>query len=445
MATGTPSWTACGSSSDGTYLYYGKTQIVTGNPLSGTGWTLYSGATLANTANSASIPGLDDNVEYTFYVYCHCVASGNGPLSNFGPIINYVCPTISSTTPTSNGLSYTLNVPASANNTGSWIQNITVSVYDSGGISLLYTNIHNAPFVSPISGNFTGLVAGTNYQLKISYSNAGATRTSTCSTTNFTTAAACVAPTVTLNNATSNSFDVLWSPSTGGTFDILVNSNVIASGLVSSPYTVTSLNPATIYQVNVRKNCSTGGNAVSSTQSITTTNANINGIISINSSQPQTSGTIGTYTMSFSFPTATTFPITVYFGQVAHVQNSSNAYCNLYNGYDLFSPNIGPNPQCFSASGLGYGGYGPSDNLPWVINIPQGVTNYSTAANSIYTTAGSVNGSSTYTPWSRPGGSVGLISGITDIFIRVNSPSGYSANFTIVDGLNETGIVIHNT
>lgn len=440
MATGNPTWTACGSSSDGTYLYYGKTQIVTGNPLSGTGWTLYSGATLANTANSATIPGLDDNVEYTFYVYCHCTTSGNGPLSNFGPIINYACPTIASTTPSSNGLSYTLNVPSSANNTGSWIQNIVVSVYDSGGLTLLYSNIHNAPFVSPISGNFTGLVAGTNYQLKISYSNAGATRTSACSTTNFSTAAACVAPIVTLNNATSNSFDVLWSPSTGGTFDILVNSNVVASGLVSSPYTVTSLLPATIYQVNVRKNCSTGGNAVSSTQSITTSNATINGVIAINCGVPPNNpgGRTGTYSMVFNFAQPTAFPITVYFGQVAHVQNISNVYCNFYNGYDLFSIPVGSNSTC--VDGPGYFGYGPSSNLPWVINIPQGVTNYSTPINSVYTTAGQ----GSYQPWNFPAGSSNLISGITDLFIRVNSPSGYSSNFTIANGQNTSGIAIHN-
>src|ERR1700749_2367087 len=108
MATANYTWTPCGSSSDGQYVYYGKTNIATGTPVSGTGWTFYTGPPLPNTANSASITRLDDNVEYPFYVYCHCPAAGNGPLSNFGPLIKYICPTLSNITPTFNGVSYTV-------------------------------------------------------------------------------------------------------------------------------------------------------------------------------------------------------------------------------------------------------------------------------------------------------------------------------------------------
>lgn len=430
MATANiPSWTPCGSVSDGQYLYYGKTNIVTGTPISGTGWTLYTGAPLSNTTSSATITGLDDNVEYTFYIYCHCPTSGNGPLSNYGPVIKYVCPTVQSTIPTFNGVSYTLSVPASSNNTGSWIQTIVVQVYDSSGVNLLSTNVHNQPFASTISSSFTGLSASTNYQLKLSYSNSASSRSSACSSTPFTTAAACTAPTVTVSNITANSFDVSWTPSTGGSFDILVNNAVVASGLTTGLYTVTGLSAATIYQLNVRKNCTTGGTAVSTTQNITTVNALISGVISMNSDTNTVGGlSEGSLFLAFSFAQPTAFPMTLYFG---FTNSPTGGSCSYSNGYLIFTPPVGA--QNCSGIPIGDTYYGDGvPSSPFVVNIPQGVTTYNSGTQ-INTLTPSTHGHY----WLNQ-------SQYTDLYVKVNSPSGYNANFTIANGSNITGVNIHN-
>ena len=442
MATANVSWTACGSAANGQYLYYGKYLIVTGTPISGTGWTIYSGSSLPNTQSSATITGLDDNVEYAFYVYCDCSSSGSGtgPLSNIGPLIKYVCPTVSNTTPTYNGLNYTISVPSSANNAGSWIQTIVVSILDSSGVNTITSNTFNAPFSSTISSNFTGLMSSSNYNLKIAYSNTGNTRTNNCGSTPFTTAASCPNPTITISNITSTSFDVGWTPTTGGSFDILLNGNAIATGLTSTngTYTVTGLSAATIYQIAVRMNCTTGGTGISATQNVTTNASTVNGMISVNCSVPNTSTSTGTFTMSFTFPQATTFPITIYFGQVYEIENNSSVFCNAYNGYTLFNIPVGSNGTC--AGGNGFTNFGGDPSFPWIINIPQGVSNYTTAVNSIYTQSGPTG----YSPWQREPNITGNISQITDLYVKVNSPVGNAANFTISNGQNTSGITIHN-
>lgn len=425
MATANISWTACGSSSDGQYLYYGKSTIVTGTPISGTGWTLYTGSALPNTASSAVINGLDDNVEYNYNIYCHCPSAGNGPISTQGPLIKYVCPSVTLLTPTYNGLSYTITVPNSSNNVGSWIQTIVVSAYDSSNINLITSNTYTAPFNSTISGNFSSLNPSTNYNIQIAYSNNAKSRTQSCSSTPFTTAAACVAPTVTLNNATSNTFDVSWTPTTGGTFDILVNSSVVASGLTTGPYTVTGLNAATIYQVNVRKNCATGGSAISTAQNITTTNATITGTLSLNSSTAPDQGQQGTMYLIFNFATPTAIPITLYFGSLdtCTVCPSPNSYAT---GYNLFTIPSGSVPNT--------SGYYYDASQPFVVNIPSGVTTYN-------------SGTSISPLGTNPAGRVWIHTALehtTDLYVRVNSPSGYSANFSIANGVNVTGVTLHN-
>jgi hypothetical protein len=443
MATFNISWTPCGSSSDAQYIYYGKSNIVTGTPISGTGWTLYTGAALSNSIGSATINGLDDNVEYTVYGYCHCPAAGNGPLSNFGPVIKYACPVLSNIAPTYNGVSYALAIPNSANNSGTWIEKTLVNLYDSSLQNLLQTNTYGNPFGPTITGSFTALNSSSNYNLQVVYSNNTGTKTNQCGSSPFTTSAPCTAPTVTVNNPTANTFDVNWTPTTGGTFDVLVNNNVVASGLTTGPYTVTSLAPATIYQVNVRKNCTTGGNAISATQNITTSNANVNGVISMNSNVNVVNNSQqGNLSLSFSFPQPTQFPMTLYFGYTH--ENACNSCtggkCNWSNGYDIFTPPNGAQNCPGSPSGDGYSG---PPHLPFVVNIPQGVTTYNSGT-SIYTTLGNPGPSGgVIGPWQNLGGGPGA-RGYTDLYVKVNSPNGYSANFTITNGTNISGVNIHN-
>lgn len=456
MATANVSWTACGSASTGQFLYYGKNLVVTGNPLSGTGWTLYNNAPLANTASSATITGLEDNVDYVFAVYCDCT-NGNGPISNIGPLINSVCPSVSNTTPTFNGLSYSLTVPSSANNGGSWIQTIVVSVLNSTSTSTLSSQTFNAPFSSTLSSNFSGLNSSTNYNLSVAYSNAGSTRTVTCGSTPFSTAASCPNPSISVSNITSNSFDVSWTPTTGGSFDILVNGNPVATGLTSTggTYTVTGLSSATIYQVAVRLNCTTGGTGISATQNVTTTSATINGIIAINQNTNNASAARKGLTMSFSFAQPTAFPITIAFGEgIALFSTGTPTYSEGYWGYDLFSVpptgatlplNAFQGDTCFGSC------FSATRNTPWVVNIPQGVTTYTTTQDSVYTVQdnggnpgtvpGNVGGF-TYQPWCIP---INFNNSyILDMWVRVTSPSGYNANFTITSGTNTSGISIHN-
>lgn len=444
MATANISWTPCGSASDGQYLYYGKTNIATGTPISGTGWTLYSGVPLTNSANSVTINGLDDNVEYTFYIYCHCTTSGNGPLTQSAPIIKYVCPTFSNITPIYNGVSYNLSIPTSANNTGSWIQNVEVSVYDSSNITKLYTNTYSSPFAIP-GGSFNNLNSSTNYNLQISYTNnATPQRVNLCTSVPFTTSAACTAPTITVNNATANTFDVNWTPGTGGTFDILVNSSVVATGITTSPYTVTNLTPATLYQVNVRKNCTTGGTGISTTQNITTSNATLNGVISMNipvSYAAAANYTDAPVTLAFNFPTATPSPITLYFA--ATWENSCNSCtsgkCLATAGFDIIS---GTPNTCPGGTISGLPEWPSQSNYPLVVNIPQGVTTYS--ATNIQTTVGHQPFFPLYFAAANPNPGGGTARGFTDLYVKVNSPAGYSANFTISNGTNITGVIIHN-
>lgn len=273
MATTTLNWTPCGSGSDGVNLYYGKTRIVTGTPTGGTGWILYTGAPLSPSLGTVTISGLDDNVEYSYYLYCHCPSAGNGPLVSFGPLIKYACPTVTTLSPLSNGLSYTLTVPPSANNSGTWIQVINVDILSADQSSIINAQQFATPFSSTISSSFSGLESSTSYNFRVYYTTQSPqTRISVCSITPFNTSIACAPATIIVNNPTATGFDVSWTPTSGGSFDILVNNNVIASGLGTGPYTVTGLTPNTNYTVNVRKNCTFGGTAMSPTQNITTSN-----------------------------------------------------------------------------------------------------------------------------------------------------------------------------
>lgn len=298
-------WTACGSSSDGTYLYYGKSLIVTGTPLSGTGWTLYTGAPLSNVANAATVTGLDDNVDYTFSIYCHCASSGNGPLVTKTGDIKNACFTMTNTRDF-NSVSYALVVPASANNAGTWITKITVQLLDVSGTTVLYTNTHNSPFAGTVSGTFPALTSATNYQVKAMYSNTSGSRTTACAQAPVSTADACTAPIVNITNITSTSFDVNWTPVGGGsTFDIILDSSVIATGITASPYTITGLTAGNTYLVNVRRNCASGGNATSSNQNITTVAPSGNTFTISPSLGVTFTNVTGTGIPAFTFPVST--------------------------------------------------------------------------------------------------------------------------------------------
>lgn len=276
MAIASLTFNACSVSSDSQDIYYGKTLQVTGTPFAGSGWILYNNTPLAGTDTSVSISGLDDNVDYTFYRYCHCPLTGLTDPEILGPVIKTVCPSFTSITPSFDTVSYILNVPLSANNAGSWIERIIVDLLDSTGTVVLFTNTHVAPFPGSISSSFTALTGNTTYKIRVKYSKNDNTRQTQCLLSTVTTTVGCLAPVVTIDSIGSTSFNINYSPSggpqSGDTYNIVLNGQTIASGLPtgSTPFTVTGLSSNTFYTVDVVRNCGGGGSNTASASATTT-------------------------------------------------------------------------------------------------------------------------------------------------------------------------------
>lgn len=83
MATATLNWTPVGN-------VYSINQTVYYKAFHDTNWTLL--ATVGPTVNTASAPGLSDNIIYQFKVRNNCVGSTNS-YSNMWELVNIICPT----------------------------------------------------------------------------------------------------------------------------------------------------------------------------------------------------------------------------------------------------------------------------------------------------------------------------------------------------------------
>lgn len=275
MATILLTMNACGGSSTSQKIYYGKTSLVTGNALTGTGWTLYSGASISASTTSVSITPLENNIDYSVERYCNCPTSGDTGPERIDNLIKYVCgefPTLSAGSTTA---SYNVFLPASLNSAGSWVDKVVVELLNSNATVILQSNTINRPFSSSNPGSFSGLTVGTSYQIRLKYSTNSGSRVHDCPVVPLTTSAACSAPTVTLSGVNPTSMVINWtvaSSNPGDTYNIIKNGTTIASGLslTSSPYSLTGLAQNTLYQIGVQRNCGTSGSATGQAFAFTT-------------------------------------------------------------------------------------------------------------------------------------------------------------------------------
>lgn len=128
----------------------------------------------------------------------------------------------------------------------------------------------------------------------------------------------------------------------------------------------------------------------------------------------------GNQTISITFPAATPAAVTLYLGFVDHVSSG-----NRYAGSAIFTPPAGAIPNTFY----------PSATAPFVLNIPAGVTAFTSPTN-IYLDGYANNISASWVCHS-------CLNPISDLYVRVVSPSGYTANFT-KESSNYSGLTLHN-
>lgn len=274
MATISLTMNACGGSATTQKIYYGKTKLVTGDALTGTGWTLYSGSAVSANTTTVTLTSLDDNVDYSVERYCNCPISGDIGPERLDGLIKNLCPTFGFIHPSSTTVSYQASIPSSASTAGTWIDKVLVELL-SVSDTVLQTNTINKPFSLFVNvGSFAGLTPNSSYKLRLKYSNSAGTRTYACTAQALTTTSACSAPTVTLTNVSGTSITVNWtvpSINPGDTYNLIKNGVTIASGLglSASPYILTGLTSNTLYQIGVQRNCGTGGTATGQTSAFT--------------------------------------------------------------------------------------------------------------------------------------------------------------------------------
>lgn len=275
MATISLTMNACGGSSTSQKIYYGKTNLVTGSGLNGTGWTLYSGSAISASTTTVTLTALEDNVDYSVERYCNCPTSGDIGPERVDKLIKIVCGNVLFIQPGSTSISYQLQLPSSLSNSGGWVDKVLVELLNSSGSTVLLTNTVNKPFPLFLSsGSFTGLTPSSSYKIRIKYLNNAGTRTYECSSQDVTMTTACSAPNVSLSNAGATSMTVSWSvtsPLPGDTYNIIKNGVTIASGLPisASPYTLTGLTMNTLYQIGVQRNCGSTGTATGTSSAYT--------------------------------------------------------------------------------------------------------------------------------------------------------------------------------
>lgn len=220
----------------------------------------------------------------TIMSYCHLSSTGINLTKGFGAlpgarirtqVTNAACLTQSGTTPGSlsagslTNASATLSWGAITGATSYIIQYKTNS-------STSWTTLNS---VTTTSYNLAGLAANTtyNWQVKTDCSNYSATSNFTTTTTSggggSTT---CAAPTgLTNTGVTTSSVTVQWTPVSGATsytVDYKLSSSTTwttAGSPTANSYSLSGLNPGTVYNWRVKSNCSTG---YSATATFTTSN-----------------------------------------------------------------------------------------------------------------------------------------------------------------------------
>lgn len=418
-------------------VWYGRLTDVGATLPPSAGWNqgnnLYSA-----TANSALIPNLDENTKYQFAVLEHC-SQGSAPWSI---ITKYklVCPVVSVVSH-SGSLDVTLTI-ANASELAKIVSSLVLNLIDpSTGNPVSGANFSGSQITATITQTFSSLSPGTPYLVSVGYTLFPGGPMTVCSTTAVNTAALapCTAPNFTISNITTTGFVITPSGLVGGdTYDVFLNTSPVAVAQTSGTYSAIGLTPGVTYSVVVRRNCSGGGSGSSSPQNVTTTTA-LNG--TINLSTPQSNVSFQqVVTVNVTFPTPTISPITLYLGYTRRnlCNPCAGGYCSWSNGYDIFTPPSGAQNCPGVPTGDGYSG---PPHLPFVVNVPAGVTSYSQT--NIFTTLGNPGPSGgVIGPWLSLDSTSGQ--GFTDLYVKINSPSGYIPALTYLNGGTISGVTLHN-
>lgn len=456
MATATITWVPVNGSNY--EIWYAKLSVVgsTSTP-SSIGWTQATGSPFDSSLGIATINGLDDSTQYIFASRNDCTSSDSPWQTNikyklvcpaFSPVANPVSPTdAGASISTIVNLLNLVEFEAIASS-------VTLTFKKTSDSSVADTKVFNSPYASStLTYTSSSLLVTTGYTIYLSVHDGIANTDIACSNQSISTQTpaaipppVCTAPTFTISNVATTSLDITITSTllTGDTFDVSIDGGIsyVSIGNSTSPVTISGLLSGTIYQVVVRRNCVGGGQGISTSQTITTLTPTITGTISLNA--PSSSGQSTTYVV-VTFPQPTPVPLTLYLGYTWQNHCSClSGSCTWSNGYDIF-------PQVQSCPPSGSGGPNAADtqgdpysgppHLPFVVNVPQGVTTFT--ANNIYTTLG------------NPGPNGGVLGSwqtvflrssdrYTDLYVHIQNPVGYTGSFTMANGQNITGVIIHN-
>lgn len=429
-----------------------------------TGWTQATGSPFDSSLGTGTISGLDDNTQYRIEVRSDCMQNDSQWVDN----IEYkvICPTLSLT---ANPVSST-DVGASITASVSILNymefesigtSITLTVTKVSDSSIVATKVFTAPYAGPTLTNiFSGLLVNTNYSVSIVVHNGITSTDITCTAQSTTTQSpvvvpppVCNPPTFSITNVTASSATInINGLSAGDVYNISLDGGATfpITG-TATPYNLTGLVAGTSYSIVVRLNCATGGIGITTSQTFTTTNALVLGTVSMNSNINSTTApfaTIGTLFLTFTFPAPTPAPMTLYFGFVAN-EPVSTSVCSAGTGYYANGTSIFtlPSKPCYIQPTNFVVGYDTSGTgaYPFVVTIPQGVTSYNSGT-SIHTsyTGQQQNPWRNYSSRNALGSSGHVALGYTDLYVRVQSPAGYNAAFTIVQTANIQGVTLHN-
>lgn len=223
----------------------------------------------------------------TIMSYCHLSSVGINLTKGFGPlpgarirtqVTNATCLTQSGSVPASLSASSVTNASA----TLSWgaVTGATNYIIQYKTNSSTTWNTLNS--VTTTSYNLTGLAANTTYNWQVKTDCSNFSTTSNFTTTNTSGGGgtgggttSCAAPSgLSYSGATTSSVTVQWTPVSGATsysvdYKLTTSSTWTTAGSpTSNSYTLSGLNPGTMYNWRVKSNCSTG---YSSTASFSTT------------------------------------------------------------------------------------------------------------------------------------------------------------------------------
>lgn len=438
-------------------IWYSKLSTVgtTSEPPT-TGWIQAAGSPFDSSLGTASILGVDDNTQYRVDTKNDCSQNDSAWTDD----IRYklVCPTMSLSanpvSPSDAGASISTLVALSNRIEFETIaSSITLQIRKTSDGSIIETKVISSPYsTDSLSYTFNNLLTGTNYTVYLSMQDSIVGAIVSCSNQAATTQTpvivpppVCNTPTFSITNVTANTatINITSTLNSGDVYDISLNggTSYTYTSITTQSFIVNSLNAATSYQIVVRLNCIGGGIGTSTSQTFTTNALVINGTIAMNSSINAV-GTFasGTLYLTFTFPQPTPSPLTLYFGYT-HENGCSTCVggkCNWSNGYGIFTP---PTQTC-PGSPTGNINSGGHPNYPFVVNIPQGVTTFNSGTN-IHTIDPSP--SLPNNPWQNYGaGNTGGARGFTDLYVKVQNPSGYNAAFSITNGQNISGVTIHN-